>query len=155
MMSLPVPLSPEIRTGISAPATRSSFWRTSCMTRGLPKDDGLGGGIDALQSHSRCWCPPAKSPGVPFLRIWNSYQEIAFLAPTRVRVVSSCNVDCKPLNLSTLLYHRLSPVASQKSKIQTLTFPINENCFIFGVAIGQRPPLLPWLLLRLRRAEEF
>ena len=41
MMSLPVPLSPEIRTEISAPATRSKLLADIPHDRGLPKDDGL------------------------------------------------------------------------------------------------------------------
>ena len=99
----------------------------------LPKDDGLRRQRLVPQSHSRCWRSPAKSPGTLFLEFGTSYQEIAFLAPTRVRIGSSCNLDCKPLNLSTLLYHRLWLMSITKSQNQeTVVPPWDEKSFILG-----------------------
>ena len=43
MMSLPVPLSPWIRTGTFAAATRSSRERSACMASDWPKTTASGG----------------------------------------------------------------------------------------------------------------
>jgi hypothetical protein len=69
MMSLPVPLSPEIRTGISAPATRSSLWRTSCMKGVCPKMTDSGGKAGAAVTLSLL-ALASKVTGTLFLKVW-------------------------------------------------------------------------------------
>src|SRR5262249_27023997 len=75
--------------------------------------------------------PASKATPVPLLVFGASYQGIAFLSPTRVGVGLSCNLYCKPLNLSRLLYHTVGGAQLQNRKIMRTMERDDENCFIF------------------------